>query len=438
MERKKIVITAIIASILLGATTIVLVVNFYPKEDKEEQLKKIEELVENVFQADNTQELGSYFHFSFKLQVSMEYLLYVIERFKFHYGDVQDVHAFDLDNSLYNYHAVMEHGNITGTIGVTIYNLINTFFLTFGQFFESYLTNSSLEDIAEEFVNFPDGGVKSLLLTRDETVLFNHTTIEKQAVASTFKLYVLKTLQEKIASDPLVNWNTEIPIIDNLKSLPSGIMHTWDNGTMVSLETFAEYMIKISDNTATDHLIHFLNRSVIESFLPLNYSVPFLKTADMFKLRYLVSNENLTLYLAMNSTAKRTYLDEVVYEIDINEIYSLVSLDLWENIALDKELEWFFTADQIAQAINAVKDLNATRQNPGVALSNQWKTVAFKGGSDAGVFSLAHAVQAENDTWYTVVMIVNNYVEPELDIYVNFEIDIQILCAKLLMFLAIQ
>ncbi|MFX1237896.1 MAG: serine hydrolase, partial [Promethearchaeota archaeon] len=395
-------------------------------------------LLENVFQADDAEELGTYFHFYFKLQVPMEYLLYGIERFKAHYGEFQYARAIAVDIDVYNYHSVMENGNITGIIGLANNNLINQFFIGCGPFLESYLSSFTLNNITDEFIDFPDGGNKSLLITRDEIVMCNSTTGEKQAVGSTFKLYVLKALREKITTDPQVNWTTEIPILDKLKSLPSGVMHTWANGTMVSLETLANYMMEISDNTATDHLIQFLNRSYIESFLPLDYSIPLLKTADMFKLRYLVNNTDLTTYLAMDPTAKRTYLDDIVYELDIDDI-PLLFLDPWENIAMEKEVEWYFTTTQVAQVINDVKDLNATRRSLGCALVNQWEAVAYKGGSNVGVLSLAHAVQAKNGTWYTVIMFINNYIKPALDYsLVNFDIDFQILCAKLLMFLAAQ
>ena len=294
-----------------------------------------------------------------------------------------------------------------------------------------------MEDLTNEFFNLPDGGQKSLLLTRDTTILYNVSTTEKQSVASIFKLYVLKALSEKINNDSLIDWNTEIPIIDKLKSLPSGEMHTWVNGTMVSLETLAEYMIKISDNTATDHLIHYLTREYVEEFLPSDYSLPLLKTADVFKLRYLVSDGDLSTYLAMDPMGKRTYLDDVIFELNINDIYSIVDLDFWENIDQEKEVEWFFTTTQIAQVLNEVKDLNATRKNPGLAFSNQWKAIAYKGGGNFGVLTFAHALQATNDTWFTLVIFVNNYIKPEFDSYTLFEFDIQLICIKLIMHLAL-
>ena len=85
-----------------------------------------------------------------------------------------------------------------------------------------------------------------------------------QPLASLFKIYVLGTLVARIASGQ-AQWTDTFPIHEDWKSLPSGDLQNLADGTPVSLRTYAEKMISISDNTAADHLIHFLGRGAVQA-----------------------------------------------------------------------------------------------------------------------------------------------------------------------------
>ena len=68
---------------------------------------------------------------------------------------------------------------------------------------------------------------------------------------------VLAEVAREIASGRR-SWNDTLAIRDEWKSLPSGTMQNLPEGTEVTLREAAEAMISISDNTATDHLVHFV------------------------------------------------------------------------------------------------------------------------------------------------------------------------------------
>src|SRR5262245_23978173 len=79
------------------------------------------------------------------------------------------------------------------------------------------------------------------------------------AIGSSFKLYILGTLAEEVNAD-----RRQFENIMRLKpewvGPPSSEMGGWPMGSPVTLHTLALKMISISDNTATDHLLHLLGR----------------------------------------------------------------------------------------------------------------------------------------------------------------------------------
>ncbi|OLS13585.1 MAG: beta-lactamase class A [Promethearchaeota archaeon CR_4] len=342
------IIFALIFGIIGVAATITVVV-LWPKNPStldREQIAK--ELLEKVYRANTTGELDSCFTTQFKQQITMDYLLYLLDSLKSHLNFYQNGQIIPITGSgIFNYTVNMQNGNISGQIIITVTKLISGFSINKINFFESYLTTLVIDDIVDEFNTI--NGNKSLFIARDDDILLDNSVANDLAVASTFKLYVLEALRQKVDADPDINWQTTIPILNKLKSLPSGVMHTWENGTLVTLQTMADYMISISDNTATDHLIHYLNRTYVESFLPTDYALPLLKTAESFKLRWLLDDTELQYYLTLNITQKQVYLDTILYDLDINLIYNKIDLDIWEGIDIRKQIEWYFNSTEIVK-----------------------------------------------------------------------------------------
>uniref|UniRef100_A0A0C1NEF4 Beta-lactamase n=1 Tax=Tolypothrix bouteillei VB521301 TaxID=1479485 RepID=A0A0C1NEF4_9CYAN len=67
-----------------------------------------------------------------------------------------------------------------------------------------------------------------------------------------------------------------------------------------------------------------------------------------------------------------------------------------------------FTAEELCQLIEQVADLPLMSINPGVANTENWQRVAYKGGSEPGVFNMTTWLQAKNGKNYCVVAIWNN------------------------------
>ena len=106
------------------------------------------------------------------------------------------------------------------------------------------------------------------------------------AIGSTFKLYVLAALVKR-----QVAWDKVVKLDAQHKSLPSGEMQTWPDGSPVTVHTLALKMISISDNTAADTLLHLAGREQVEMLLPKvgmknpQANVPFLSTRELFQLK---------------------------------------------------------------------------------------------------------------------------------------------------------
>lgn len=213
-------------------------------------------------------------------------------------------------------------------------------------------------------------------------------------VGSVFKLYVLAALGEEIAAGT-TTWDEELTIRDELKSLPTGVLQDRPDGETVTVRETAELMISISDNTATDLLIHHLGRERIEQAMadlgvdPAG-NVPLLTTRDMFVLK-LGPEEQRREYLAADAEGRRELLDEVA----ATDLSQVDPADFTEPVAVE-EVEWFMSPDQLCrvavhlgrlagqeglQAIDEILSANPGIPSTGVAPDSLW----FKGGSEPGV-----------------------------------------------------
>ena len=71
------------------------------------------------------------------------------------------------------------------------------------------------------------------------------------------------------------SWQDVIELESSYKSVPSGFLQTWPNGSLLTVASLAALAISPSDNTATDSLIYLVGREAIEALTPRNR--PFLK-----------------------------------------------------------------------------------------------------------------------------------------------------------------
>lgn len=266
-----------------------------------------------------------------------------------------------------------------------------------GLFFQpARLKVGQLSDIVAAFKALP--GQVSLLVLEDGTERIAFHAHQPLAVGSTFKLAVLATLIQQIQSGQH-SWEEVVSLQGQWKSLPSGVLQTWPDASLLTVQSLAALMISQSDNTATDHLMHLVGREAIEAVTLRNR--PFLSTREAFVLKSRKNFDLLQQYRLGDEAARRQLLQTLVQK-------PLPTADEFtaEPVALD--VEWFFTTTELCNLMAQVKDLPLMSINPGVAQPQHWQQVAYKGGSEAGVLNLTTGLKAKDGKQYCVSATWNN------------------------------
>lgn len=243
---------------------------------------------------------------------------------------------------------------------------------------------------------------------------------EMQPLGSGFKLYILGALADAITQGTL-HWQDQFPITEKWKSLPSGIMQTWPNGKTVSLYDYAEHMIAISDNTATDHLLNIVGRKHVEDQVTLlkndfiRENTPFLSTAEMFKLKWAAQVDMINTFIKGTADERRIIINENVAETALDKVGSNgVSM---EKPAYIREIEWFGSTNNLCSAMRGLRDKNSpevmkvlSQSVPFVDINatSHWKYGGYKGGSEPGVLTMTYLLQSQSGEWGCVSMAWHN------------------------------
>lgn len=395
------------AIFLIGciALTGIGITGFYISEKN--QIAFVQSVLESLFQGDELSDFEDLLDSSILNILPSDFWLYLVTDMNIFYGSFQNVSVSRINQNSYSYAAYFGNASFSGTISFVSWNQkINGFYYRNINFYPEYLASLEWDTIYGEFESLP--GDNALLVVKDNVFTHSYHADSRLNVASSFKLFVLKALYENITNTVGGSWDTQVAVRDEWKSLPSGILHTKPAGTVYTLKQLADLMISISDNTATDHIINYLGRDYVESFLPEMYERPLVKTGDMFKLRYLISDSDLNLYLAMSESEKRTYLDTTIYGRSISEI-NINNIDWTHNLDKRKQIGWTFNATEMFTILNETKSISSTQINPGFANPNLWKTIAYKGGGDVGIYSLCEMMENSEGTWCGYIMIGNNF-----------------------------
>ena len=219
-------------------------------------------------------------------------------------------------------------------------------------------------------------------------------------MGSSFKLYVLKAVYEAVERGEL-DFDTVVQLEEKDRSLPSGILQDWPAGIPVTVKTLTNLMISISDNTATDNLIGLVGREKVEG-LANERNIPFLKTTELFKLKYTAESGLQDKYLNGTLEEKRAVLPTLV-DLKVSAS-NIVTTPL-----LIDELEWFFSTRELCGIIYELREADELRINPGLARPDDWYLIAFKGGSEPGVLQYTHLLQKEAEgDYYAVSATINN------------------------------
>lgn len=241
------------------------------------------------------------------------------------------------------------------------------------------------------------------------------------SVASIMKLYLLASLANEVGEHRRT-WTDTLKLeeVDRSLDATSGIMHRWPAGTPLSLQAAAALMIGESDNTAADMILHALGREHVEAELrlwghsDLDRTVPFLSTAEMFKLKYYDGGEMGRSYCAMGTTEKRVFLSNAVRKLTLAHEHfpSTPKPVLMENVG------WFASARDVAEVMRHLWRMSSSdgsnlplgllaARAPDVIPDGMYDFAGVKLGKDAGVRAVACVVM-DGGRWHVLVCVVND------------------------------
>jgi beta-lactamase class A len=238
------------------------------------------------------------------------------------------------------------------------------------------------------------------------------------ALGSAFKLYVLGALARELESGAL-RADSTVELRAAWRSLPSGRLQDWPAGLPMTVSSLAAAMISESDNTATDHLLFALGRAKVEAMLPAMgnehaaRSLPFLGTAEMFRLKLAGDGALADAYAGLDESARRAFLAERVTP----EAVPLSALESaaggWTKPRHVDDVEWFGSARDMARAMDWLRLATAGEHaallrgvlaiNPGITVDRGvFPYAGFKGGSEPGVVQMCFLLQHSSGDWYAL------------------------------------
>ncbi len=208
------------------------------------------------------------------------------------------------------------------------------------------------------------------------------------AVGSAFKLAVLNALLDRIARGSR-HWSDVVPLEARWKSLPSGVLEGWPDGTPITVATYAAEMISISDNTAADALIALVGQNALRPYDVGND--PFLTTREEFILKSRPHANLGAAYIGAATTEARAAILKRVDALPLPALDEMLS-------SPELAIEWHYSVRALCGLMRRVADLPIMSINPGLADATAFRHVAYKGGSDTGVLNLTTMVTTKRGT----------------------------------------
>lgn len=257
------------------------------------------------------------------------------------------------------------------------------------QFTSVVPATANLDEAVSGFLEL--AGTTSITILRDGEVVRSEGGGEALAIGSSFKLAVLKALEDAIEAGRS-SWDTVLTLREEDVSLPTGVLQEWPIGSRITVEAAAILMISRSDNTATDLLMRHVGREAIEEYAP--NSRPFLTTREAFLLKAEEQAAERERFLSGSLAAKRRVLRSLDGE--------LPPASLFTGDPVHPEIEWFFTTQELARLILSIDRLDILGVNPGVADARAWEQVGYKGGSEPGVLNMTLRLVAADGTEYAL------------------------------------
>jgi hypothetical protein len=269
--------------------------------------------------------------------------------------------------------------------------------------------NDSWQALKNDLERLPGDKSLSVCSLKPYTDVFSYQANEPRAIGSSFKLLVLSAVSDQVASGKR-RWSDVTALRDDCRSLPSGILQDWPAGSPVTLHTLVTLMISRSDNTAVDHLIEWLGRQTLEDHqrkLGITHpelNEPFLKTAELFKLKLVGSLSEVEKFANTAPAEKRSMLD-CLRTVPLQAPRTLTSPTLISKV------EWFFSTNDLCRMLEQLLMTPAQKDVlPLLAITRpfdiddyEWEYLGFKGGAEVGVFNISLLGKLRNRAnWYAL------------------------------------
>lgn len=275
------------------------------------------------------------------------------------------------------------------------------------------MANDSFDKVAAEMAALPGmAGFLVAELDGDSIRPLASANADRQfAVGSTFKLYILDQLAAQVTAGER-QWSDVVPL--SHPSFSSAGTANWPTDTPVTLQSLANWMISVSDNSAADTLIHLLGRDRIEARMRAaghsdpSRNIPFLTTVEAFALKGNNFAAEREAFVASEDAAQRRLLDA---NRDRLTLANVDGVSFTGGPRFIDRLEWFASPNDVARVMIDLRNrqspaaMAAMAINPGVnpGAVKDWSWLGYKGGSELGVISMSLLGQRKSDGKWVVV-----------------------------------
>jgi len=236
-------------------------------------------------------------------------------------------------------------------------------------------------------------GDVSMLVRYDGIDWFSVRSTAKLSVGSSFKLFILKAIDNRIREGTL-EWEDLVRLTQDCASF-GGIFNKWPLETPFTISCLVNAMIAASDNTATDMLIDVIGRDVLERLYATNR--PFLKTRELYFLKFRGQRQIGKRYAMATVTQKRRIL---------REFADSKIADGPSGFDPNAKIEWFFSVRELSDVMSEVYRAKAFEISGG-PFEGEYDRVSFKAGREPGV--LNYTVRIEFDRSEIVCSATWNY-----------------------------
>ena len=281
------------------------------------------------------------------------------------------------------------------------------------------MAGDSFDKVAAELAALP-GSTGFLVAEIDEgsvKTLATANTDHQFAVGSTFKLYILDELAAQVAAGKR-KWSDVVPL--SHASFSSAGTAGWPKDMPMTLQTLANWMISVSDNGATDTLIHLLGREAIEARMKAaghsdpSRNIPFLTTVEAFALKGNNFERERTAFIGASDADQRQLLDTTATKMVLANVDGVSFVGGPRFI---DSLEWFASPADVARLMIDLRARQSAEAMAAMAINNgvgpaaaaDWTWLGYKGGSELGVLSMSLLGQRKTDgKWFVITASWNN------------------------------